>query len=65
MKLVDNARDWWKWNSIHLAAILSALPAVWMHLPPEFKSLIPEWAFAPMGGLMFVAMVVARLRAQS
>jgi len=64
MNLVDDAKDWWKWNSVHLAAIVSALPAVWMQLPPEFKAMVPDWAFAPIGILTFLGMVAARVRAQ-
>jgi len=65
MKLVSDAKDWWKWNSVHMAAIISVLPTVWMQLPPEFKDLVPDWAFAPIGVVTFLAMVVARVRAQS
>lgn len=64
MKLVNDAKDWWRWNSVHMAAIISALPAVWMQLPPEFKALVPDWAFGPIGVVTFLAMVVARVRAQ-
>ena len=65
MKLVDDAKDWWKWNSVHVFAIVSALPAVWIQLPDEFKTSVPDWAFAPFGAVMFIAMVTARVRAQS
>jgi hypothetical protein len=65
MKLVTDAKDWWKWNSVHVAAIISALPVVWQQLPPEFKALVPDWAFIPIGIAMFISMIVARVRAQS
>lgn len=64
MKFVDNAKEWWKWNSMQLAAILSALPAVWMQLPPEFKEMVPDWAWAPVGVATFLGMLIARVRVQ-
>ena len=64
MKLVDDARDWPKWNSVHVAAVISALPWAWSQLPAEFKAVVPDWAMLPIGGALFVAFVVARVRQQ-
>jgi di/tricarboxylate transporter len=42
MKLVENARQAWKWFSVQALALLALIPAVWAQLPPETQALIPE-----------------------
>ena len=64
MKLVDDARDWWRWYSTWAIVALGAAPVIWAEMPPEVKALIPEdWtpyilAVVAIGGL------VGRLKAQ-
>lgn len=64
MKIVDDARDWWKWNSTHVAAMFAAMPIAWSQVPPEFKAYIPEAAMPLIGFVMFIGYMAARLRAQ-
>lgn len=42
MRLVDNARNAWRWFSVQALAALGVIPVVWYALPPESQDLIPE-----------------------
>jgi hypothetical protein len=33
MKLVDDARNWWKWHSTYVFAVLAIFPTVWLSSP--------------------------------
>jgi hypothetical protein len=33
MKLVDGARNWWKWHSTYVFAVLAIFPTVWLSSP--------------------------------
>jgi hypothetical protein len=63
MKLVDDARSWWKWHSTYVFAVLAVLPEVWIS-SPELQSMLPLWLVAKIapfiGGLGFLL----RIRAQ-
>lgn len=41
MRLVDNAREAWKWYSVQALAVLALLPLVWAELPAEVVDMIP------------------------
>jgi len=68
MKLVPDARDWWKWNSIHVAGVISTAIATWPQLPEPMRERIvdatPSWVMIPVSAVVFASMVVARVRAQ-
>lgn len=64
MKLVSDARNWWKWNSTHVAALLAVAPLAWVQMPADLKSQVPDWAMPYIAGFMFLAFVIARLRDQ-
>ncbi len=64
MKIVSDARDWWKWNSTHVAAIIAVAPVAWAQLPADLKAHVPDWAMPYIAAAMFVAFIVARLRKQ-
>jgi hypothetical protein len=42
MRLVDNARNAWKWFSVQALAALGVIPVVWYALPPEAQEIVPE-----------------------
>ncbi len=44
MKLVDDAKDCWRWLSVHFSAIISVLPIAWLELPEDWKAAVPHWA---------------------
>lgn len=64
MKLVDNAKDFWKWHSTHLAAILAAAPFAWGQMPAELKAQVPDEWLPGISALIFVAFIVGRVRQQ-
>lgn len=65
MKMVENIRSAWKWYSVQALGVLTVLPIVWVELPPDIKTRIPdEWtpyvvSVVALGGL------IGRLKAQS
>jgi len=44
MKLVSDARNWWKWHSTYVFAALAVLPTVWLSSPELQAMLPPKWA---------------------
>lgn len=44
MKLIQNWRDAWKWFSVQALAAIVALPFVWVNLPADAKSYLPDGA---------------------
>lgn len=57
MKLVDDARNWWKWHSTYVFAVLAIFPAVWLSSPDLQALISPKMvsAIAPfVAGLGFV-----------
>lgn len=65
LKLVQGAKDAWKWYSVQALGVLTVVPMVWMELPADIKSRIPdEWtpyivSAVALGGL------IGRLRSQA
>lgn len=64
MKLVDNAKQFWKWNSTHVVAVFAAAPLAWAQLPPDIKAYVPDEWMPWVGVVMFLGFLVARLRQQ-
>lgn len=64
MKLVADAKEWWKWNSTHVAAIFAAMPVAWSQMPSDIKAQVPDGAMPWIGAVMFIGYMAARLRAQ-
>ena len=58
MRLVDNARNAWRWFSVQAMALAVAIEGAWMVIPPDLKSRIPEtWADAVVMGLLVLGIV--------
>ena len=64
MKLVDDARDFWRWHSTWIAAIIAAAPFAWGQMPADLKAQVPQEWLPAISGLMFVAFLVGRVRKQ-
>lgn len=65
MKLVEGWRNFWKWNSVQVMAVLAVLPIVWMEIPPDVKEMVPlSWRPWIMSTLAISA-IFARLRNQT
>jgi hypothetical protein len=44
MRLVDNAKQAWKWFSVQALAAVALIPLVWQELPYEAQAIVPaEW----------------------
>jgi len=75
MKLIDNWKDSYKLLTVKLGAILSAfftllilfseqLVYLWELIPQQLKDMIPDHAAAWVGGIVAIAMTLARLKKQ-
>lgn len=75
MKLIDNWKDSYKLLTVKLGAILSAfftllilfseqLVYLWEAIPQQLKDMIPDNAAAWVGGIVAIAMTLARLKKQ-
>lgn len=43
MKLVADARNWWRWHSTHALALLFGLPTAWWLVPQLHDTLPQRW----------------------
>lgn len=65
MKLVEGAKNAWKWHSAQALAALTLLPIVWMELPADIKAMIPDgWTPYVVSGVALGGLI-GRLRAQT
>lgn len=42
MKFIADWKESWRWFSMQALALLAILPMVWVALPPDLKSHLPE-----------------------
>lgn len=65
MKLVDDARQWWRWGSTYVFAAIVAFPSIWL-ASPELQALLPPKlvsAVAPFVGVLgFVIRLTQRTK---
>ena len=53
MRLVDNARDAWRWFSVQAMALTVAIEGAWLAVPADLKNRVPEtWVDAVTMGLL-------------
>lgn len=71
MKLIDNAKDWWRMLSLQVAAVWAALIAAWPMLTEaqrndllSFVGIPPEWLGGVTALVMFATLVAARVKKQ-
>ena len=64
MKLVDDWKDFWKWHSTQILAILAAMPVVWAQLPPDLKAAIPDEYLPYIASLVALSGILARVKKQ-
>ncbi|QIU92137.1 hypothetical protein [Yokenella regensburgei] len=64
IRLVDDWRHWWRWNSTKMFVALGALPTIWAEIPTEWKAEFPSsWMRFAALGLMFVG-IASRMTLQ-
>lgn len=71
MKLINNARDWWKMLSVHVMAFWSAAIIAWPMLSEQqrldllaFVGIPPTWINGVLALVMFSTFVLARVKKQ-
>lgn len=64
MKLVADWKRAWRWHSVWIAGLLASLPVAWASMPPDLKEHVPDAWLPYVSGVMFLAFLVGRLRAQ-
>lgn len=71
MKLIDNAKQWWRMLVIQVAAIWAAVIAAWPLLTEDQRNDVmallgipPEWLGGVAAVVMFLTLVAARVKAQ-
>lgn len=61
MKLVDNARQFYRWYSTWVVVLSSALMGAWPLIPAELKAALPDWFVSGFAVATVVAFVAARV----
>lgn len=61
MKLIDNARAWWKMFSMQAYALALAMLGAWQALPPAWQALVPTSYLMPAVMVVLLAGAVGRL----
>jgi len=65
MKLVENVKSAWKWYSVQALGVLAVVPMVWVELPADIKSHIPDEWMPYVVSVIALGGLVGRLKAQS
>jgi hypothetical protein len=60
MKLVENAKQAWRWYSVQAMAVAGALQAAWLSLG-DMQSRIPEWGVDALTVVILLSGIVGRL----
>lgn len=63
MKLVADARNWWKWHSTYVFGVLAIFPMVWLN-SPELQALLPAALVSKIAPIIGVIGFLLRIRAQ-
>jgi hypothetical protein len=65
MKLVDNAKDWYKWLSVHCMVIAAAIQGAWIYVPDDMKQTMPPHIVSALTMVLLGLGVVGRLLKQN
>ncbi len=65
MKLVENVKSAWKWYSVQALGVLAVVPMVWVELPADIKSHIPDEWMPYVVSVIALGGLVGRLKAQT
>lgn len=61
MKLVENARQAWKWFSMQAMALATALQIAWLNMPPDLKDSLPAKALPILTIVLLIAGGIGRM----
>lgn len=65
MKLIDNAKESWKWFSMQAMTLAGALQGAWLYIPADLKDNVPVNMVNILTLALLVAGVVGRLVKQT
>ena len=60
MKLVNNAREAWRWYSVQALAVAAALQGGWMALD-DLQSRVPDWCVDTLTIAILISGIIGRL----
>lgn len=63
-QLVPDARQWWRWHSTHIYAVLAIFPQVWLS-SDDLQRYLPAHVVLTVGTAIAVLGFILRLRDQS
>lgn len=63
MKLVADAKDWWKWHSTYVFALIGIFPIVWLN-SPDLQAQLPAGAVSLIAPFMAALGFFLRIREQ-
>ena len=43
MKLVPDAKNWWRWFSVQAMALATAMQGAWLFVPADLRAGVPDW----------------------
>lgn len=64
MKLVDDAKNWWKWHSTYIYAVMGIFPLVWLN-SPELQAMLPPTLVSKLAPVLAGIGFFLRLRSQA
>lgn len=64
MKLVSDARDWWKWHSTYVFGLLAVFPVVWLS-SSDLQALLPATLVSKIAPFVAIVGFVVRIRQQA
>lgn len=64
MKLVSDARDWWKWHSTYVFGLLAVFPVVWLS-SGDLQALLPATLVSKIAPFVAIVGFAVRLRQQA
>ena len=64
MKLVDDARRWWRWHTTYVFAAIIAFPEIWLH-STDLQALLPPAVVSHIAPIVGVIGFLLRIRKQT
>jgi len=61
VKLVDDAKQAWKWFSVQAMALTALFLTAWGSMPDDLKAAIPQWVVALVAVAVLILGIVGRL----
>lgn len=59
IRLVDDAKDWWRWSSLRLMAVSGAIQAVLLAFPAALAQYVPSWVMSWLATTSLIILILA------